>query len=538
MTDILNKLKESNKKLFVGMAGPGTGKSHAFKTIIESNEYKGKKILILSFINKLVDDLSTEFEGFNNVKVSTLHSFAKQRLGEVDLDPNLDQVISEDCLLLKGSVINYEDKFYEDNLTEDEEKFYKERKNFYQYKKGLYSFNSVIYAINRFFGTDETKIPRYDLILIDEFQDFNKSEGKLIKLLNKKSNVILVGDDNQSLYYFKKAKPEQIRNLYNNTNTESFTLDYCYRCTEVIVDATNDLIINSKKKGYLKDNLVKNFFYPKQDENHKSKHEVSLRYPKIDFIPSVSGNLLIYKLSQSIKENIKESKKRILILVPNYLKQGIYDGLISEGFNIVDFSLFSDEKCNKQKHSYLIDALKILEKRKTDNYALRKILFLYINDDGIKELLHKDKGIWFCLTDAVKERVKSDIAIFKKTRTGKDSLSSDELKRVGEIFSLKNILSRLIKGFKPVMKNSIEIEMTTVMSSKGLSADLVYYVGIDDKNMFDKKTKDFTDQKLCEFLVGITRTKEKLTLISLEDKNPKILEFLDKKYINKLENAN
>lgn len=124
-----------------------------------------------------------------------------------------------------------------------------------------------------------------------------------------------------------------------------------------------------------------------------------------------------------------------------------------------------------------------------------------------------------------------------KVKKGRDKLGDEELVRFNEIFTLKNILSRLIKGFKPVVKNAIEIEMATVTGSKGLSADLVYYVGIDDKNILDKETKTFTDQKLCEFLVGITRAKEKLTLISLQDKNPKILEFIDKKYINKIENA-
>ena len=94
----------------------------------------------------------------------------------------------------------------------------------------------------------------------------------------------------------------------------------------------------------------------------------------------------------------------------------------------------------------------------------------------------------------------------------------------------------MVKGFSPVIMNAIEIEMTTVMSSKGLSADFVYYVGIDDRNILNKETKDFTDQKIREFLVGITRAKEKLTLISLKDENPKILEFIDEKYINKFNN--
>ena len=227
MTDILTKLKESKKSLFVGIAGPGTGKSTTFKTIIESNQYKGKKILILSFINKLIDDLSEDFKNFNNVKILTLHAFAKQELGDVDLDGELDDIVSKDYFLMKGANIKYAEKFYENNLNEDEKQFYTERKNFYKNKKELYSFNSIIYAINLFFSKYDDKIPTgYDLILIDEFQDFNKSEYELIKLLNKKSVIVLVGDDNQSLYFFKKAYPKQIRNLFADSDTENFSLDY------------------------------------------------------------------------------------------------------------------------------------------------------------------------------------------------------------------------------------------------------------------------------------------------------------------------
>ncbi len=93
----------------------------------------------------------------------------------------------------------------------------------------------------------------------------------------------------------------------------------------------------------------------------------------------------------------------------------------------------------------------------------------------------------------------------------------------------------MIKGFVSVKGGAIEVEITTVMSSKGLSAEFVYYVGIDDRNILDKDTNEITDQKLCEFLVGITRAKKKLTLFSLEDKNPKILDFIDERCINKIE---
>jgi superfamily I DNA/RNA helicase len=535
MSDILQKLKGSSKALLVGLAGPGTGKSTAFKTIIESEDYKGKKILILTFINKLVDDLTKDFEDYRNVKVLTLHAFAKQKLGEMDLDEGLDLVISEDHFFITGEAIDYRDKFYENDLTVEEEVFYKGRRKFYQHEKELYSLSSVIYAINRALGERPDNIPIFDLILIDEFQDFNKSEYELIRLLNTKNRVIVVGDDNQSLYHWKKAKPDLIIDLYKDDSTEEFSLDYCYRCTEVIVDSVNDLIGNTKKAGYLRDRLEKKFLYPKDNEE---KNKISQKYPYIDFIPAVQGNLLIYKLEQNIK-SVADGKKRILILVPSFLKQSIYEGLTEKGFNVVGFELFSDEKKNDVKHKDLINIFEVLLRRKTDNLALRKILFLYLTSNQIRDIIvlanKENKNIWNYLDNPTKRNIEGDISIFKKVKSGKDNLLNTELTRFAEIFNVKNVLSKMIRGFTSIQRKAIEVEITTVMSSKGLSAEFVYYVGIDDRTMADKETKSFSDHTFCEFLVGITRAKEKLTLISLTDTNPKILEFIDSIRINTLD---
>lgn len=539
-------LESSEKALFVGLAGPGTGKSHTFKTIIESDKFKDKKVLVLSFINKLVDDLAADLKDYKNVDVLTLHSFALREYKgmvkdiKIRIDLDLDEIVGEDYYFINDKKNNFKEKIYEGRLSNDEEKFYKERAKFYQSKDKLYSFNSIIYATNRLFESDETKIPsEYDLVLIDEFQDFNQLEYNLIELLNKRNKIIVVGDDDQSLYDWKSAKPALIRSLYSHDDTDEFSLDYCYRCTEVIVDAVNSLIKNAKSKGFLQERLDgKKFLYPK--DQAQDKIDISNKYQKIDFIPVVSGDLLIYQLAQRIKRDIQGTEdNRILVLSPSHFKQSIYEGLVKNGFNVVEFELFIDEKRNDVKHKRLIDIFETLARAKTDNLSLRKILFLYFTETEMKDLIIKSheskKGIWSCLKPATKKCIEQDIEIFKKAKAGKVELTSDELKRFCEIFNLKNLISKMIKGFEPNKKGSIEIEMTTTMSSKGLSADFVYYIGIDDRDMLNKDTGKLTDQKICEFLVGMTRAKKKLTLFTLKDQKPKILELVSEDYINRIE---
>jgi len=534
--DIVKEISESDKTLFVGLAGPGTGKSHTFGKIIKSDVFKDKKILILSFINKLVDDLCFEFKDFSKVEICTLHSFAFKKIGNLELDPLLDKYISEDNSFINENSVNYDHLFYLNQLTENEEEFYKKRKSYYENGTKIYSFNSVVYALNKLFEQSPNRIPQYDLILIDEFQDFNRLEIKLIELLRTKNKVVLVGDDDQSLYDFKKASPNEIRKLYQDSSSISFSLDYCYRCTRVIVDATNSLITNARKNGLLLDRLNdKNFMYPSEDTNHINKHNLSDKYTHIYFKPASTGAKLIHDLAENIKSDFCEQSGRVLVLCPSYLKQTIYDGLSNKGFNVVDYELFVGEEKNGLKHRELIEIFETLTKRKTDNISLRKILILYLNNSEIQQLVKntdsEGKKIWSYLSDDIKKKIEEDIGIYKKVKKGADELTDSELIRFAEIFNIKNLLSKMINKFSPTPRGAIEVELTTTISSKGLSAEYVYYLGIDDINLQDRDKKTIEDKQVCEFLVGITRAKNKLTLISQKDTSPKILELIDNTYI-------
>ena len=497
-------------------------------------------LIILSFINKLVDDLAADLSIFSNVKVQTLHSFASGLMNSPELDPSIDSYIGEDNKYINNTEINFEEKLRENSLSKNEENFYNNRKDLYKSNKPLYSFDSVIYTLNNFFSNHPEKIPKYDLILVDEFQDFNKLEIDLIKNLNSINKVVIVGDDDQSLYDFKKALPRLIREMYSDTNNMPFTLDYCYRCTEVIVDATNSLLDNATKHGLLGSRQEKKFLYPKDTPELALKHKISSDNNKIDFISKVSGNKLVYDLAKKIHDDIEnENKADILILIPKYLKQVLYEGLLEKGFNPVDFELFSEEKNNKIKHKDLVSVFNVLMERKTDNLSLRKVITLYLSEDQTRDIIIKfgsenNKSIWRLLDGDVKKRIEGDIQLFNKVKTGKKKLEKEELLRFSKIFNLKNILPKLINGFSSIPKKGVDVVMSTTLSSKGLSADYVYYVGIDDANLNDPKTKAFIDKSICEFLVGITRTKKKLTLISINDQKPKILDFIDKTYINQI----
>jgi len=89
---------------------------------------------------------------------------------------------------------------------------------------------------------------KYQYILIDEFQDINLIQYDIVKMLAKpQDNLFIVGDDDQSIYRFRGAKPEIMLNFPKDyPETEQVLLNYNYRSQEEIVKTALRLIANNR----------------------------------------------------------------------------------------------------------------------------------------------------------------------------------------------------------------------------------------------------------------------------------------------------
>jgi len=86
-------------------------------------------------------------------------------------------------------------------------------------------------------------------ILVDEFQDLNRAEQGLIQLLSDDADVCIVGDDDQSIYFFKHAHPEGIRDWITiNPDADDLQLAECRRCPTTVVEMANSLIQRNKMR--------------------------------------------------------------------------------------------------------------------------------------------------------------------------------------------------------------------------------------------------------------------------------------------------
>ena len=92
---------------------------------------------------------------------------------------------------------------------------------------------------------------QYPYILIDEFQDINKVQYDIVKMLAApENNLFIVGDDDQSIYGFRGAKPDIMKQfLKDYKDSKRYVLGINYRCSGAIVERAAKLIEKNEKLG-------------------------------------------------------------------------------------------------------------------------------------------------------------------------------------------------------------------------------------------------------------------------------------------------
>ena len=187
-------------------------------------------------------------------------------------------------------------------------------------------------------------INRYDYILVDEYQDTNLIQFSILKLLScLKSNISIVGDENQSIYKFRGARIENIKDFISYyPNHKLFTLQKNYRSTDIIVNCANALIKKNKSsfeknlystnKSNEKIKIIENmhnfeeaskiaFIINKFVKNNQYEYrDFAILYrankQSIEFEQAFIGEKIPYKIFRKI--SLFESK--IIKIIINYLK--------------------------------------------------------------------------------------------------------------------------------------------------------------------------------------------------------------------------
>ncbi|TKG91070.1 ATP-dependent DNA helicase [Puteibacter caeruleilacunae] len=119
---------------------------------------------------------------------------------------------------------------------------------------GAMDFDDLLMKTNLLFHHHPEVLEKYQnqfkYVLVDEYQDTNHAQYRIIKsLAAEHKNICVVGDDAQSIYSFRGAKIENILNFQTDYPTHSiFKLEQNYRSTQTIVDAANSVIAKNQKQ--------------------------------------------------------------------------------------------------------------------------------------------------------------------------------------------------------------------------------------------------------------------------------------------------
>lgn len=315
------------------LAGPGSGKTTVItnrtKYLIETCHVDPARILVITFTKAAAQEMQERFSKLvgteaNRVTFGTFHSvffrilkyayhynasniardeerilFMKEITEQMGLET---EDINEFCLsilseisIIKNDQIDL-NHYYAKNCSEEIFRVLYEKYEARMMRENKIDFDDMLLMTYELFSARKDILElwrkQYQYILIDEFQDINKVQYEVVRMLAAPdNNLFIVGDDDQSIYRFRGAKPEIMLGFEKDyPNLKKILLNVNYRSTQTIVKAASNLISHNR-----------------------------IRFPKTIESAQESGQMLAVHLCQ----DVYEEGDLLLDLMEQYRKQGI-----------------------------------------------------------------------------------------------------------------------------------------------------------------------------------------------------------------------
>lgn len=440
LSGIQSEIVESNDKIILVIAGPGSGKTRVLTYRVAHLISKGvpeDEIMLLTFTNKAAKNMIQRIEKklnretkilggtFHHVANIFLRKYAHNLgyksnytiIDEADSIKLLKMIIKEDYndnkdlpkaeMLHKiysysrNSMTSFRD-YVEANLSgyldemksidEIYEKYKKRKSNMMDFDDLLFNFYSIINSNPEILNSIKLK---YKYIFVDEFQDTNKLQFEIIKkIYSPENSLFVVGDDCQSIYSFRAAEIRNILNfpkVYNSTKT--FYLTENYRSSEHIVSFVNNIIKNNKFKFEKK--LI-------------SKNEKELDKPKIFYFNDQreEAKEIVTEISFLINEE-KISPNEIAILYRSNFLSAYFEMELAK--NNIKYIKLGGMKFFESAHIKDVISFLKISSGLIDELALIRLLMLF---EGIGEV--SAQKVWKTFNE--KEDLISQISRMKNSK--------------------------------------------------------------------------------------------------------------------------
>lgn len=273
------------------LAGPGSGKTtvitHRVMGLIQKAGISPANILVVTFTKAAASEMKERFRQlmggqYAPVSFGTFHSIfftiLKYAYGyetsnvvdderkqlifkeiienrQLDLEDESEFIaaVEGEISVVKGEMINVE-HYYPMNCSQE---VFKVIYNDYQSalkKYRLLDFDDMMVYTYELFTQRRDILKawqnKFKYILIDEFQDVNRLQYEIIKMLaDPEENLFIVGDDDQSIYHFRGARPEFMLNFEKDYPTaKRVILNTNYRCSAPVVAVAERCISHNKNR--------------------------------------------------------------------------------------------------------------------------------------------------------------------------------------------------------------------------------------------------------------------------------------------------
>ena len=568
------------------LAGAGSGKTKVLTTrianLIESG-VDSRNILAITFTNKAAKEMRERLSYLvseNHSFVGTFHSFGlriiKDNYEKIGLSRNFTIIDSDDVLSIIKKIMKDLDistKEYSPSFIRNKISFIKNEmlcdsevekylisppekvaaKVYFSYEKILKRNNAVDFddllklPVELFYKDDEVLDyyqEKYHYILIDEYQDTNEVQYKLVKKLAEKyRNLFVVGDVNQSIYSFRLANYKNILNFENDyKEAKVISLPQNYRSTNYILKTANSIIKNNKERKDLE--LFSDLGDGKKVKYMRSydeKHEVTLVIEEIskllndgydykdiailyrtnaqarifedgilkkNYPYKVVGSYYFYKRKEikdllaylRLVDNTQDdtSLKRVI----NEPKRGIGAKSIEDlEKKAIDNNCSMFECLEKPKEKEFKNIILSI-KESANDLNLTELIDLVLDKSGMKEALEKESTL------------ESEIRLENLLEFR--SITENYQNETGNV-NLSDFLDEvsLVADMSEHQENDDAITLMTIHSAKGLEFKVVFLVGMEENIMPHAMSLTESggieeERRLC--YVAVTRAKELLYL--------------------------
>lgn len=569
------------------LANPGSGKSVVLLSRIEKLVKKysipEREILAITFTRDVADHMikTLENKGLHFVNVGTFHSVCGQILRKEGIDISPSNVIQEwqidNCFkqidqkadskdiisfisYQKNHMVGVGDEFKEKDsaYSNDELRiFYKAYEDFKE-REGLYDFDDYLLLCLDLLSNSQDKYT-FEYILVDEHQDSNTVQNKLLEKWCRSGNLFVVSDPKQAVYGFRGGSIEYSMNFDRYWDNAKFiNVGINYRSAKNIIEKSNNFI-----RKYYGDYKHYEDSIPYKQNNGEIKvssyasrevegvevvdriekliksgadlNEIAVLYRNNSHADYVENELKRRGIEYDIANDGSFFKRREIAGILSFLRllQDEEDDNAFEGvFRLRTHPLkyFSNNLLYDMQNYARDEGISLLQAAQEIHYPQtwhRTNIITFVRGiNRIKDMLDDGEHVISVINEIVKTfKIKESInERYSNQEEREERLNSIEvLKSFVKGGNLEQFISYVYSNTEQKKKKENAVRLMTIHRSKGLEFDNVFLIGVEDGE-FPSSRGDLMEEARV-FYVGVTRSKENLWLSEIGKGNRFIVEY-------------